>query len=191
MSKRYMTDGEIVTFFRQAADPKAEIRILAELNNCCTDEIIAILHSRGIKTPRVRRYDPGGEGGRAKTSPGKFKIGRWSAQDTQTVIDMYRDGCSIEEIARKVRRTENAVMSRLRDLRKNGVETDDHKRKLAWSADEDRILLVMCRDGYGADQIAEALGRSKAAVKNRIQNLRKEGVQIEYRKKKNAGDIPY
>lgn len=192
MSKRYMTDGEIVTFFRQAADPKAEIRILAELNNCSTDEILEALRSRGIKTPRVKNYDPSRisnydvSGRRSKTDATQFRMGKWTDEDTQTIVSMYEDGYGYSEIARKVNRTETAVKARIWDLNRKGAAIDKGRRtrRNAWSADEDRIVIDMCRDGHSNEQIADAVGRSVSTVKSRIETLRKEGVQVAYRRKK-------
>lgn len=42
-----MTDGEIVASYRQAAHPRKQIQILAELNNCGLDKIKNILRAAG------------------------------------------------------------------------------------------------------------------------------------------------
>ena len=43
-----MTDGELITSFRQAKDPKAQIHVLAELN-CVTDKVMhGKLHGLGL-----------------------------------------------------------------------------------------------------------------------------------------------
>lgn len=42
-----MTDGEIVASYRQAAHPRKQIQILAELNNCGPDKIKNILRAAG------------------------------------------------------------------------------------------------------------------------------------------------
>ena len=43
--------GEIVRNYRQAKDPKAQIRVLAELNACTKDEIMAVLREAGEELP--------------------------------------------------------------------------------------------------------------------------------------------
>ncbi|MCM1230767.1 MAG: hypothetical protein NC489_11590 [Ruminococcus flavefaciens] len=44
----YMSDGEIITFYRQAADPKKQIGILAELNATTKETITWILRRAGV-----------------------------------------------------------------------------------------------------------------------------------------------
>ena len=46
-----MAEGDIVRDYRQAKDPKAQIRVLAELNACPKDEIEAILREAGEELP--------------------------------------------------------------------------------------------------------------------------------------------
>lgn len=193
-----MSDGEIVTSYRQALDRKAQIRILAELNDCSTDEIIAILHNRGIEAPKVKRYDPSEvkeakvPARRNKPNKNRFRTGKWAEDESQTAVNMYEDGYSVEDIARNLRRTSEAVRARIGYLRKNGVEIfgpdRNGRNRKRWTAEEDKIILDMCRDGSGAVEVAEAIGRSACSVKSRIQALRREGVQVAYRGKKRRND---
>lgn len=46
-----MTDGEIITSYRQAASPLKQIRILADLNGCTSGDICIILEEAGLKIP--------------------------------------------------------------------------------------------------------------------------------------------
>lgn len=50
-----MTDGEIVASYRQAAHPRKQIQILAELNNCGPDKIKAIIKEAGISLEPNRK----------------------------------------------------------------------------------------------------------------------------------------
>ena len=52
-----MTDGEIVRSYQQADDKKKQLKILAELNLCKTDDIANILKGAGEEVPEkvVRR----------------------------------------------------------------------------------------------------------------------------------------
>lgn len=58
-----MTDGEIITSYRQAASPLKQIRILADLNGCTSGDICTILEEAGLKIPgqfgpRGKKKDP-------------------------------------------------------------------------------------------------------------------------------------
>lgn len=193
-----MSDGEIATYYRQALDRKAQIRILAELNDCSTDEIIAILHNRGIEAPKVKSYDPSEvkgynvAGRRAKADAKRYRTGRWTEEESQTIVRLYEDGYTVDEIARKVRRTENAIKARIWYLRQNGEKIREvgrpARQRHKWTAEEDQIIMDMCRDGYRWAQMGEAIQRSACSVKGRVEALRKEGVQVEYRAKDRRND---
>lgn len=52
-----MTNGEIITSYRQAKDKKKQIEVLADLNMCSKDEIVEILKEQGVphrELPRNR-----------------------------------------------------------------------------------------------------------------------------------------
>lgn len=59
-----MTPGEIVTSYRQAANPVAQLRVLADLNVCSKDDIIEVLAAQGVevkkKAGRSRKKVPDG-----------------------------------------------------------------------------------------------------------------------------------
>lgn len=59
-----MTPGEIVTSYRQAANPVAQLRVLADLNVCSKDDIIEVLAAQGVevkkKAGRPRKKAPDG-----------------------------------------------------------------------------------------------------------------------------------
>lgn len=59
-----MTPGEIVTSYRQAANPVAQLRVLADLNVCSKDDIIEVLAAQGVevkkKAGRTRKKAPDG-----------------------------------------------------------------------------------------------------------------------------------
>lgn len=46
-----MTDGEIITSYRQAASPLKQIKILADLNGCASKDICIILEEAGLEIP--------------------------------------------------------------------------------------------------------------------------------------------
>lgn len=59
-----MTPGEIVTSYRQAANPVDQLRVLADLNVCSKDDIIEVLAAQGVevkkKAGRPRKKAPDG-----------------------------------------------------------------------------------------------------------------------------------
>lgn len=59
-----MTPGEIVTSYRQAANPVTQLRVLADLNVCSKDDIIEVLAAQGVevkkKAGRSRKKVPDG-----------------------------------------------------------------------------------------------------------------------------------
>ena len=59
-----MTPGEIVTSYRQTANPVAQLRVLADLNVCSKDDIIEVLTAQGVevkkKAGRPRKKAPDG-----------------------------------------------------------------------------------------------------------------------------------
>jgi hypothetical protein len=52
-----MSDGEILTSYRQAKDKSKQVQILADLNDCTIADIVRILIARGIspKAFRIRK----------------------------------------------------------------------------------------------------------------------------------------
>lgn len=52
-----MTPGEILSSYRQAKDPKKQVKILAQLNDAPVDLIIDILKSQGVDGRQFRYID--------------------------------------------------------------------------------------------------------------------------------------
>lgn len=50
-----MSQGDIVRSYREAADKKAQVKILADLNVCSQREIIEILIANGVKAQELPR----------------------------------------------------------------------------------------------------------------------------------------
>ena len=55
MLKPYMKDDEIANSYRLAANPEAQVKVLAELNGVSSDVIRDILKERGVYTPVPKR----------------------------------------------------------------------------------------------------------------------------------------
>lgn len=87
---RYMTDGEIVTFYRQAKSPKRQITILAQLNCMKKQEIKDILIKAGCNLNKPPRKN--------KTSGGTIRRINWKEIDPE-IIRLYKEGKKYREIA--------------------------------------------------------------------------------------------
>lgn len=89
-NNRYMTDGEIVTFYRQAKSPKKQITILAQLNCMKKQEIKDILIKAGCNLNKPP----------AKNITNSVAIRRinWEAIDPE-IIRLYKEGKKYREIA--------------------------------------------------------------------------------------------
>lgn len=114
-----MTDGEVITSFRQAKNKREQIGILSELNLCSKSDILNILCAAGED---VSDYISG----RPKKKPAEKKSGapdearpaarRWS-EDEETIL---REGCfaggSCGDIAQALGRTEKSVYFKAREM---------------------------------------------------------------------------
>lgn len=110
-----MTDGEVVTSFRQAKNKREQIGILSELNLCSKSDILNILCAAGED---VSDYISG----RPKKKPAEKKSGapaaarRWS-EDEVTIL---REGCmaggACGDIANALGRTEQSVYFKAREM---------------------------------------------------------------------------
>ena len=92
-----MTPGEIVSNYRQAADPKNQIKILADLNVCTPREIEEVLRAEGIDLPATR-------------------MAKWTVQEEDQLRRLAAEGKSASEIAKLVGRTHKAVEQKLSKL---------------------------------------------------------------------------
>lgn len=83
-----MSEGEIVTSYKQAANPAEQIDTLTELNNCSRELILEVLRSAGVLQDEhiVRK--------RRKGSQPHF--------DRDVARQLYEEGLSDEEIAAKL-----------------------------------------------------------------------------------------
>lgn len=107
MSRPWMSDGDIVTLYRQAKSPPKEIRVLAELNGVTRDVIVEILKRNGV--------DMLTKGKRA----GKKKAPRWTAEQDAILVDMLSSGASYTAIAERIARSRYAVKTRVYTLGMN------------------------------------------------------------------------
>ena len=116
MAGRYMTDGEIITSYRQAKSPARQINTLAQLNAIPRSKVEDILIAAGFKIKR--RPDPFRD---ELTTDGKTRTCRkWTAADDRTLIRMVKAGKSIKEICVELGRANSSVCERKRLWKKQG-----------------------------------------------------------------------
>lgn len=94
---RTMTDGEIVTSYRQAKDKREQIGILADLNLMTKEKVCEILRAAGInevgEAKKVRREPPN----------------VWRDEELDSLRRMCAEGRGLGEISASLGRTRHAV----------------------------------------------------------------------------------
>lgn len=116
----WMTDTEIRTSYCEAANPKEQLEILAQLNACSINTIIKKLQAMGItpvepKTRRTRKaYD------------------QWTEDDVIQLLDLRHSGMSFNKIAKTMNRTETAIRSVLTRLDPNNKTEPTATMHRAW-----------------------------------------------------------
>lgn len=116
MAGRYMTDGEIITSYRQAKSPARQISTLAQLNAIPRSKVEDILIAAGFKIKR--RPDPFQD---ELTKDGKMRTCRkWTAADDRTLIRMVKAGKSTKEICVSLGRAHSSISERKRLWKKRG-----------------------------------------------------------------------
>lgn len=199
-----MTDGEVITSFRQAKNKREQIGILSELNACSKSDILNILCAAGED---VSNYISG----MPKKKPAEKKDGapaeartaarRWS-EDEETIL---REGCfaggSCGDIARALGRTEKSVYFKAREMGltfsadkaapaaapeaetsapPDGVPAVPKSKSIhKWTDEDDGILCALRAEGKTEREIALAIGCSRQAVGWHISKLKKAGMLCE------------
>jgi hypothetical protein len=99
----WIAEDKIVTIYKLAKNRRAQISILAQLNDVPRSVILGVLSKYGI--------DP---------APPKWKVertekamGKWSEEEDLYITEEYRKGTSREQMARTLGRTLLAVKARL------------------------------------------------------------------------------
>lgn len=129
MSFRTMTDGEVVTSFRQAKDKREQIGILCDLNLCRKDDILNILAAAGED---VSEYI---SGVRRRKDPTKHK--RWSSDDITILEEGCRSGGSCEELGASRQSVDGHIAKLKKEGRLTGGDSEKQKRKKKSIINED------------------------------------------------------
>jgi hypothetical protein len=99
----WIAEDKIVTIYKQAKNRRAQVSILAQLNDVPRSVIVNILSKYGIEPP-PRKW------GIERTEKA---MGKWTLEEDQYITEGYREGMSNAEMAREIGRTNLAVKARL------------------------------------------------------------------------------
>lgn len=159
---RTMTDGEIVTSYRQAKDKREQIGILADLNLMTKEKVCEILRAAGI-----------GEVGEAKKTR-REPPNVWRDEELDSLRRMCAEGRGLGEISEALGRTRHAVhrkgvslgLAFCEDVLP-GEDVGKKRTNKKWTTGELDSLRRMAAEGKTPAECAEALGRTKTAVMDR------------------------
>lgn len=104
----YMTDEEIYKEWCDSANPKAQIRILADLNSCNAARIKAIIESEKRKAARAETKKL--RTGRYLNDAEKAQIWKW-----------HCDGLSIPEMVRRTGRTYDTIKNAINKMKEDNM----------------------------------------------------------------------
>ena len=107
MRTPWMRDEQIVTSWRDSADRKAQIKILAELNAVPRSVIEDILIEHGCEI-----------GKKKKTAVKRDAKKPWAESDDLRLTEMHKNGVPYEEMAETLSRTVGAVKYRIFELKR-------------------------------------------------------------------------
>lgn len=145
-----------------------ELRRLVELYNAGVPykEIAAEL-STTVSAVTTKIYILRAEG-KAGLRPNPHRP--WTTEELQHLREMYTEGADPADIAAAIGRTKGAVVQ---CAALNGWTSGASKQK-AWTYNEEYRLVQRWRQGATLGELAEELGRSADAIKQRLIRLRRE-----------------
>ena len=119
----------------------------------------------------------------------------WTDEERATLRDMVSEGKQTPAIAKRLNRTSKAVaekigaMVRAGELNETDRNTSLRLRVNAWTPEQDQKLLDMARSKVPAQDIADALGRSRRGIYDRMRRLAAMGHEAEIVKMRS--DVDY
>ena len=159
---RTMTDGEVVTSYRQAKNKREQLGILADLNLMTVEQVREILRAAGVKEV--------GEAKKTRREPPNV----WRAEELDSLRRMCAEGRGLGEISASLGRTRHAVhrkgvslgLAFCEDVLP-GEDVGKKRTNKKWTTGELDSLRRMAAEGKTPAECAEALGRTKTAVMDR------------------------
>jgi Myb-like DNA-binding domain len=121
-----------------------------------------------------------------RTAAGSFSIewprnNQWTPEEDRRLLDLQAAGKSSFLIAAELRRSVGAVHGRLSVLkaRERFATNSDATQAMPplrkrWTLDDDKRLLEMRAKGASFNEIANALGRTEAAIEQRAHTLKRK-----------------
>lgn len=121
-------------------------------------------HDCGFKMMTLDEFE------KAKPKPVRHCVG-WTEDEAKEMKSMHQEGTSHNEMAAKLGRSKHAIHQQLHRMKKNTQTNGNGKR--GWSKDETEVLLRMrFKEGKTMEQLAKHFGRSEAAVRQYLWNLK-------------------
>lgn len=118
-----MDAGEICRSYAAAKNKNDQIKVLADLNDCSTQEILDVLTDGGMISgmPVVSSGTKAADkSGRKSVKKKSASTVRWTADGERELIRMYEAGVSSIEMAEKLGREQKQVLNKVHYLRKKG-----------------------------------------------------------------------
>ena len=116
MAGRYMTDGEIITSYRQAKSPARQINNIEQLNAMPRSKVEDILIAAGFKIKRKPEPISDKPEKRRKAHTCRH----WTEAEDRILIQMAKEGKTIKEICAKLKRPNSSVCERRRLWKREG-----------------------------------------------------------------------
>ena len=113
----------------------------------------------------------------AETPPARAQTG-WTPEEEETLLSLRAEGATFAAITQALPgRSRGMIAGKMARLARPSAPRKAPAS--AWTAEEEGRLAEMRTAGAGWDEIAAALGRGAATVRNRASELRKRGVTID------------
>mgnify|MGYP002772974116 FL=1 len=98
----------------------------------------------------------------------------WTTKDVHTLVEMYRSGAKVEEIAAVLGRTPNVIYAEAYYLRRAGVDIPLRCRR-CWTPEHDETLINLRQAGMTLTEIADALDIALSTVETHSAMLVRQG----------------
>lgn len=100
------------------------------------------------------------------------------------ILELLNEGLSKKEIAKKLKVSYSCISSRIKKLKKLGVEIYDKSRE------KDNIIVALLKEECYQAEIARKLGITREAVSQRMKKMEEQGVKIPKRKRNKKSKKP-
>ena len=98
----------------------------------------------------------------------------WTTKDVHTLVEMYRSGVKVEEIAAALGRTPSVIYAEAYNLRRAGVDIPLRCRR-CWTPKHDETLINLRQAGMTLTEIADALDIALSTVETHSAMLVRQG----------------